>query len=307
MAKENNRIKSELKAIAVLLTCYNRKEKTKRCLQSLANTFNNAGKEYVVEVYLTDDGCTDGTADAVRELPLPFPVHILKGDGTLYWNGGMINSWSAAVNDGSYDGYLWLNDDTIVLPEFWNDLLLADAFSREKYGKGGIYVGSTKDANTGVFTYGGFDFVSKWTLKDKFVVPDGFSCQECQCAHGNITFVSQDVVDKMGIFYDGYQHGGGDHDYSYRAYKAGFPVLVMPHYCGECENDHADRKTQQLEKMNLRERLAYMKSPFGFNLHNSLLFQKRCFPHRYLFTLLGGYSRALFPNLYSSFRRSLRR
>lgn len=278
-----------------------------RCLQSLANTFVSSGVSLDVDVYLTDDGCKDGTSEAVRSMNLPFGIHLLRGDGTLYWNGGMINSWSAAVKNGGYDGYLWLNDDTVVLPEFWNDLIAADIYSIENYGKGGIYVGSTKDAITGEFTYGGFDFVSKWTLKDVFIFPDGMTCQPCQCAHGNITYVSQDVVDKMGIFYDGYQHGGGDHDYSYRAYKSGFPVLVMPHYCGECENDHADRKTKQLEVMNLRERLAYMKSPFGFNLHNSLLFQKRCFPHRYFFTFVGGYSRALFPRMYSSFRALLRR
>lgn len=296
-----------LSRISVLLTCFNRKDKTVRSLQSLAYTYQRSGVRLGVDIYLTDDGCTDGTVDAIQSLSLPFTLNVLRGNGNLYWNGGMINSWTAAINSGNYDGYLWLNDDTVVLPDFWVDLIDSDKYSLQRYGKGGIYVGSTRDSSTGKYTYGGFDFVNKLTLKDRFIKPNGISCQECQCAHGNITFVSQDVVDKMGIFYDGYQHGGGDHDYSYRAYKAGFPVLVMPHYCGECENDHVDRKTQQLEKMNLRERLAYMKSPFGFNLHNSLLFQKRCFPHRYLFTLLGGYSRALFPNLYSSFRRSLRR
>lgn len=286
--------------IAVLLTCFNRKQKTVNCLASLSLTYEASGVPMCVVVYLTDDGCTDGTAEAVRGLNLKFPLHILKGTGSLYWNGGMINSWSAAIKDGGYDGYLWLNDDTVVLPEFWKDLIIADEYSHKKYGKGGIYVGSTKDAETGQFTYGGFVYKNKWTLTDRFVYPNETSCQECQCAHGNITFVSQDVVDKMGIFDDGYIHGGGDHDYSYRAYKAGFPVLVMPHYCGECENDHEGNKAKgtPFVEMPLRERLKYMKSPFGYNLHNSLLFQKRCFPYRYPFVFVCGYARALFPRVY---------
>lgn len=108
------------KKIAVLLTCFNRRDKTVRCLQSLANTYVSSGVSLDVDVYLTDDGCKDGTSEAVRSMNLPFGIHLLMGDGTLYWNGGMINSWSAAVKNGGYDGYLWLNDDTVVLPEFWN-------------------------------------------------------------------------------------------------------------------------------------------------------------------------------------------
>lgn len=298
-----------MKKIAILLTCFNRKEKTVKCLSSIEKTYRLWEENITVEIYITDDLCTDGTSNAARDLNLSFPLHILLGNGTLFWNGGMINSWSAAVKDGGYDGYLWLNDDTVMLPEFWNDLLRADKYSKEHYGKGGIYVGSTKDSESGGFTYGGFDYVNKWTLLDHFILPDGKTFQTCQAAHGNITFVSQDVVDKMGIFYDGYIHGGGDHDYTYRAHKSGFPVLVMPHYCGECENDHIGAKAEGkkvFEEMSLKERLAYTKSPFGYNLHNSLLFQKRCFPYRYPFVWIAGYARILFPNLYKKIYLSLR-
>lgn len=289
-----------MKRIAILLTCYNRKEKTVRCLRSLEDTYKSWGGDIEAVIYLTDDGCTDGTADRVRQLDLIFAVHILRGSGSLYWNGGMINSWKAAINDGGYDGYLWLNDDTVVLPDFWSDVINADRYSKSHYGKGGIYVGSTKDEINGNFTYGGFIFTNKWTLKDSFVYPNGESFLECQCAHGNITFVSQDVVDKMGIFYEGYIHGGGDHDYSYRAYKAGYPVLVMPHYCGECENDHIGKKARKpLSEMNLKERISTIKSPIGSNLHNSLLFQRRCFPHRYIFALIAGYGKICFPKIHN--------
>lgn len=295
--------------IAILLTCFNRKEKTIACLSSLNKTYLESGERLSVEVYLTDDGCTDGTADSIREQDFAFPVHILQGNGLLYWNGGMIKSWSAAVEEGDYDGYLWLNDDTVVLPEFWGDLIEADIYSRKTYGRGGIYVGSTKDAETGRFTYGGFNFVSKWTLKDSFVHPDGEHFQECQCAHGNITFVTQDVVDKMGILYDGYIHGVGDHDYTYRAHKAGFPILVMPHYSGECENDHVGKSTKgrSLVGMSFKERIAYSKSPLCYNLHNTLLFQKRCFPYRYPFVWIAGYLYICFPSLYQNIRRFLRK
>lgn len=281
------------------MTVYNRKEKTLRCLDSLSRTLAGHEKDVSVTVFLTDDGCSDGTADAVREQAFPFEIDILQGDGTLFWNGGMINSWKAALAAGGWDGYLWLNDDIEVLPEYWDDLLLADAYSREKYGKGGIYVGSTKDADTGKFTYGGFVYTNKLTLKDRFILPDGKSCQECDAAHGNITFVSGKVVESQGVFCEDYIHGGTDHDYTYLAHKAGFPVLVLPHYSASCKNDHPkDGGRERFFALPLKERMQALKKPQGLNLHNALLFSKRCFPWRYPIIWLTGYMKALFPKTY---------
>ena len=223
-----------MKSIAVLMTCHNRKEKTLRCLTALQEGWEKTGKGLSVSVFLTDDGCTDGTSDAIRAQAFLFPVHILPGSGDLFWNGGMINSWKAALAEGGFDGYLWLNDDTYALPEFWEDVIAADAHSVATYGKHGIYVGSTKDRDTGAFTYGGFNYVSKVTLLDQLLPPDGKTFQPCMAAHGNITFVSQEVVDKMGIFCEKYWHGGTDHDYTYLAHKAGFPILVLPRYSAVC-------------------------------------------------------------------------
>ena len=107
------------------------------------------GKKRALKVFLTDDGSTDGTSQALSSRSWDFPIRVLPADGTLYWNGGMINSWKAALAEGGFDGFLLLNNDTIVLPEFWQDLLQADDLSLRRYGKKGIYVGSTRDSGTG--------------------------------------------------------------------------------------------------------------------------------------------------------------
>lgn len=284
---------SRLTSIAVLITVFNRKDKTLRCLESIQKHWESWSDRIKLTVYLTDDGSTDGTREALSEQDYSFPVYILQGDGTLFWNGGMINSWKAALADGSYDGFLWLNNDTVVLPEFWEDVLKADVYSAEKYGKRGIYVGSTRDAKTGAFSYGGFVYTNKLTLKDQFMIPDGSSFQACEAGHGNITYVSSEVVNRMGIFTEKYHHGGSDHDYTYLAHKAGFPVLVLPHYSGECENDHPkDGGRKDFFALPLKERVA------ALDLHNTLLFNRRCFPWRYPLVLLTGYFKAIFPKAY---------
>ena len=285
-----------MRYIAVILTVHNRLDKTVACLNAV---FNQREKYsfFNVDVFLTDDGSTDDTSKILRNRFSAKPLHILSGNGNLYWNGGMINSWKAAIEHGGYDGYLWLNNDTIVLPNLWNELEQADEYSRKQFGKGGIYVGSTKDPLTGEFTYGGFEFTNQWTLKDRFLHPNGHF-QLCQCAHGNVTYISHDVVEKMGILCEQYLHGGGDHDYTYLAYKAGFPLIVLKDYVGICENDHQQGGYAAFLSMSLKQRIKYLYSPLGFNLHNTLLLQKRCFPYRYPFVWLMGYLKAFFPKMY---------
>ena len=67
--------------IAAIITCHNRKEKTLVCLKSLFQIIQN------IDVFLTDDGSTDGTSEAVKKI---YPqVNIIQGDGNLFWSRGM--------------------------------------------------------------------------------------------------------------------------------------------------------------------------------------------------------------------------
>lgn len=293
--------------IAILLTCFNRKAKTLRCLKSVKESHRQANSAIEYDIYITDDGSADGTSEALRELDEIGKIVILKGTGNLFWNGGMNNSWDYASSHGEYNGYLWLNDDSIVYPQFWKDLLATEMFCRREYGRGGIYIGSTCDPKTKEFTYGGFKFLSKLSLKDEFIIPNGKVPQKCECGHGNITFISSDVEKKMGHLYRKYHHGGGDHDYTYRAFKKKLPVLVMPNYAGECENDHLSNPKSEFENLGLKKRWKLLFSPLGYNLHNTMIFQRRCFPYRYPFVLLTGIFRVLFPSLHRTIYLALRK
>ena len=102
-----------MRSVAVIITVFNRKESTLNCLQTLKR--QDILDSCKITVYLTDDGCTDGTPEAVRT---EFPkVRIVQGDGTLFWNRGMYTAWETAAKEKDYDFYLWLNDDTYVYPQ----------------------------------------------------------------------------------------------------------------------------------------------------------------------------------------------
>ena len=55
-----------MKNIAILITCHNRKEKTIQCLEALFFQ-NGLGEQFNIEVFLVDDGCTDGTPEAISQ------------------------------------------------------------------------------------------------------------------------------------------------------------------------------------------------------------------------------------------------
>ena len=69
-------------SITVIMTCHNRVDKTAACLKSIHDP------DLDMRLVLVDDGCTDGTADAVRMIAEEngVPFEILQGDVFLFMN-----------------------------------------------------------------------------------------------------------------------------------------------------------------------------------------------------------------------------
>lgn len=284
--------------IAVIMTCFNRREKTLSCLIHLFEALKNAKLAIKLVVYLTDDGCTDGTAQAVRDKFGDKDIYILQGTGELYWAGGMRFAWREALK-ANYDYYLLLNDDTDMLPDSFNELFATHDYCLKKYGKEGIYSGITCGrSEPSMMTYGGLIWTNKLlgTVKqlDKTGQP-----QLCDMTNANILLVSRSTVNIIGIFYVGYQHIAADYDYSIMAKRNEIPVLITANYCGICDYDHPDRKTEakKIISMSLKERKAYFAHP----LHSAkdyLLYKRRTSPLRYPLVWLGRNLNIYFPKLY---------
>lgn len=255
--------------IAVLITCHNRREKTLACLEALFANVLPKGFEF--DVILVDDGSTDGTVTAVR---LCFPeVEILRGDGNLFWNRGMCRALARALELG-FDGYLWLNDDTVLYPTALHSLI--NTWQERKASTSGdaIYVGSTQDPQTGQLTYGGVVRHSRLRPFRFSLVKPGDQPRECQTMNGNCVFVPQCVVRRLGNLEPRFAHGLGDTDYGLRAAKVGIKIFVVPGYVGLCGwNDIAGTFTDLA--LPLRIRWKKMMQPKGLPPASWLLFTSR--------------------------------
>jgi len=287
--------------VAVLLTCHNRKDKTIECLRHLSESKNACNYKFKMDVYLTDDGSTDNTSSEIRRR---FPdVNILKGNGNLFWAGGMRNSWNEAMKNTSYDAFLLLNDDTLMESTCFDELFKAHDYSLKRYRTGSIYIGSVMDQITMAHTYGGNLLLNKWTFKLKKVLPDG-NIQECHIGNGNIMFIHKKVVETIGIFSKKYIHAIADYDYTLKAYEKKIPILVCANYCGQCTIDHP---APNFKKMNLKERIHYLKMPKGFELSGYMYFMWRFFPFRAPFVYCSLWLKTLFPPIAAIIDRMLNR
>ena len=87
--------------IAVLMTCYNRREKTLACLDALQKTSASSG-DIQLSIYLTDDGCSDGTADAVDLSAADW----VGGDDVLLAKRSIPAGGGTAADGTSWDDWL---------------------------------------------------------------------------------------------------------------------------------------------------------------------------------------------------------
>lgn len=242
--------------IAVLMTCFNRRETTLECLRHLEGgiRLSSANHSLDVDVWLNDDGSTDGTDEAVTDWAisvnlrtLKFKLNLIRGSGSDYWCGGMRRAWQAAVDSGiEYDGYIWLNDDT---------LLFEKALSLLLEPRDGIVVGATCDSNRKCMTYGGKD------IQGYDVVPNG-TVQEVEILNGNFVYVPRKAFEVLGTFPDYFTHSMGDYDYGKRAREAGIKIYTTRDYIGICEK-HDKPVVWKDPSQPLLQRFRNLYSPLG--------------------------------------------
>jgi GT2 family glycosyltransferase len=224
---------TDINKIAVLITCFNRNKKTLECLEQLHAQKHDL--DFNLTIYLVNDGCTDGTEKAVE---INFPeVNIIKGDGSLFWNGGMRLAWNEALK-GDFDYYLWVNDDSMIYSDAISKILEASQQLVANAENPGAIIGTMVDPISKLPTYGGRLCNSKFNpLSFGEVIHPRDSSVKCNFINGNFTLIPAVSVKKIGILSNAFTHGMGDFDYGLRLKKAGLTCWVAPGAYGECEQN----------------------------------------------------------------------
>jgi GT2 family glycosyltransferase len=247
------------------------------------------GIAFKLEVFLVDDGCTDGTPEAIRQ---QFPqVTIIEGTGNLFWNRGMHKAWETAANTKDFDYYLCLNDDTFLFKNAIISSLNLDYSNA-------VIVGTTHSLLNQKPTYGGRSSETKTIIR-----PNGLF-QKCYLINGNFLLISKSVYNIIGKLDPIFTHALGDFDYYFRGKKMGIEFYVAPQYVGICE-DHITEFKDSIPKWRSNSipvitRLKLLYQPqSGCNPKQFFIYKKRhvgLFSGIYHFCLL--HIRCIFPNLW---------
>lgn len=240
--------------IMVGIACHNRKLTTKKCIDSFYSSEISLLK---FEIYLLDDGSTDGTASMIKH---EFPhVRILFGDGSYYWAKSMSILHEISLKE-KFDGFLMLNDDVELISDF--PKRLDEAISTFP---GAILVGATKNSREEA-SYSGLTCSKNGNyFRLKTQIPST-SHIRVDSFVGNFVYIPSTVSQRIGILDGEYSHHYADVEYGIRATKQKIPVLLLPDYVGFCESNEI--RTRYLDK--------YLSLGTRLNLLNS----RQCHPIR---------------------------
>lgn len=221
----------------IVIPVRNRLATTLRCLENLDAT----GVLKWAQPVVVDDASTDGTDQAVAER---FPqATILKGDGNLWWTGGIEKGMRHAMAEGA-EFITWLNDDCLPEPGTLEGLVEvaqerhAIAVAQSRTPTGYVYGGYRQE---------GLGIASVACGRDEMI--------RCEASSGNCVLIPRWAVDQIG-YPDARNlpHHRGDIDYGLRARDAGIAQWVVGRrLCLNDDNWNKHMKSWLLSEVPMRQ------------------------------------------------------
>jgi GT2 family glycosyltransferase len=205
--------------VSIIIPVHNRQS----CVQSIltqiqAQTLKVSHLENIVLI-VVDDGSTDGTKELIQR---NFPtVHLLEGDGSLWWTGAIVKGMEYAVVNLNTDYVVWLNDDISISDDFICNLLSICGSSKYKET---IVGGIVRDK-----TYSDWIVYSGLRCGKPIRHINDFSSStelDVDALSGNIVVIPKAVIDKIGMpNATKFPHHGGDYEFIKLAKENGFRVI----------------------------------------------------------------------------------
>ena len=230
-----------------LMTCYNRKEKTIRALENLIKGNPDIHFSFIV----VDDGSTDGT---IEELGRLSSVKIIRGNGSLFYSGGMRLAIAQAKQSKTvYDYCLLFNDDVDFADVAIENLCKKD--------NSVIWVGPTCDEQKRL-TYGGVVKTSKLRPKTEIVMAENEKGRICDTFNANCVLIPWTIFFDLNNIDKIYTHSMGDFDYGFEAKRKGYTIKVSDKFVGVCQDNPVGISWRNPE-LPIRERIRRKESPKG--------------------------------------------
>ena len=215
--------------LSIIMPVFNGLGYTKNCLKKLYELLGNPQLNYHTDIILVDDCSTDGTKNWVN-LNYPDTI-ILKGNGSLWWSGGINMGMNWALKELKADYILWWNNDIVPANDYFK--VLESIFSSN---------GIETIIGSKIYCYGKDSII--WSMGGKFDPKigkrymegfmqqdsDSFSTKtEADWLPGMGTIIPANVINKIGLLDEtNFPQYHGDSDYTLRAKNQGIKIKVVP-------------------------------------------------------------------------------
>ncbi|NHZ86486.1 MAG: glycosyltransferase [Planctomycetia bacterium] len=210
--------------VSILVPIHNRLNITKQGLKSLylaLTEYRKIGNQNCIfDVIVIDDGSKDGSSVWIAK---NYPdIHLLKGDGNLWWSGAINMGARYAIENFGSDYILLWNDDLTPAIDYFeeinNSLNKYNKFIQGSY----IYEESTNKiwSNGGKFNVltGSRSMIRNRLKQNKFVY---------DWLPGMGTLIPKFVIEKIGYWdYLSFPQYHGDFDFIMRSSMGGFKIHV---------------------------------------------------------------------------------
>ena len=251
-----------MEKIAIIMTVRNRKNVTKKGIESIITANKN---KYDLYFYITDDGSTDGTdkmLEEIKEKNKNYTFIITKADGNQYWVGGMRISYGKALKNDNIDYYLWVNDDVDFFEDFFDTIMNDYKLLHNQYEKF-LIVGAVKDKNTGETTYSAYNINPKKIsscFKNKMAPTK--KVQECNKINGNCVLIDKKVAKCVGNIDGRFIHMFADSMYGFKLIDLGGKCFLASDYVGYCsrnskKNTWEDESLSPIKRIKLKHGKKY--------------------------------------------------
>lgn len=213
---------SQTPFIFVIVPTHNRWAQLSNLLSSLAKSDYPNFQTVVIE-----DGCTDGTPQRCRaEYP---EVHVVHGDGNLWWSGAINKGLYYALKQGA-DAILWINDDDFLEAGALNALV--DSWKRN--GKRSVISARVRSTDPDDKVEWVGQNAPLWHPDYDFPNSEPFdsTALDIPMKHppgGHGLLFPAPLFHEIGLIdIRHFPHYHADHDFHYRAIKAGYQYILTP-------------------------------------------------------------------------------
>jgi hypothetical protein len=249
--------------ICLLIPVFNRIQLTNTCLNNIFDSTGTIGLNIVV----IDDGSVDGTSDVIRNC---FPaVHLLSGDGNLWWSGGINMGAEYAINELNATHLILWNNDVTPAEDYFHNVL-----ARIEQSPNRILGSYIFDQNSGNIWSKGGAFNLKTGARSMIPEKLGKSEHVKSWLPGMGTIVPVNVVKNIGYWNSiQFPQYHGDFDFTIRASLAGYEIEV-------CEDlvIYNDTRFSSVKGIDLNSYIKSLKSSTigsRYNISKDILMYKK--------------------------------